>query len=258
LGLAATALAAGGIVLRGQARDISVAGRPVEIALSSVSPTIARITIRPISGTARTPIPVDGALVRDEWTGIAKYTTGLPSTRAAGDDLLGTVLLPGGRLRLQVELSNTHVIVTVLPPTSGTSLDAGRRRIHQVLRIDRQTAAITFPTTTGPILGLGEGGPQFDRRGSVDRMRSGQGGYQLRTHGGRVPIQWLIGTSGWAMYVHHPLGTFDFSGSDNGVSFGQFTPPAADPLPLDLFLTAGSPAEIMRARFAKRSCRATP
>ena len=40
-------------------------------------------------------------------------------------------------------------------------------------------------------------------------MRNGQGGYQLRTHGGRVPIQWLIGTAGWALFIHQPFGTFD-------------------------------------------------
>ena len=46
----------------------------------------------------------------------------------------------------------------------------------------------------GPLLGLGEGGPQFDRKGSIDEMRNGQEGYRLRTHGGRVPIQWMVST----------------------------------------------------------------
>ena len=45
-------------------------------------------------------------------------------------------------------------------------------------------------------------------------MRSGQGGYQLRTHGGRVPVPWLIGTGGWAMFIHQPSGTFDLTGPD--------------------------------------------
>ena len=93
-----------------------------------------------------------------------------------------------------------------------------RRRVQQ-LRIDSQTGVMTFALGDGPLLGLGEGGPQFDRRGSADRMRSGQGGYQLRTHGGRVPVPWLIGASGWAMFVHHPFGTFDLRGTD-----GRFEP----------------------------------
>src|SRR5205814_10443713 len=96
-----------------------------------------------------------------------------------------------------------------------------------------------------PVRGLGEGGPQFDRRGSAGRMRSGQGGYQLRTHGGRVPVPWLIGTSGWAMFVHQPSGTFDFTGPD-----GRFDPgPSA--LPVDLFVVGvREPAAIM-AEYAR-------
>ena len=64
---------------------------------------------------------------------------------------------------------------------------------------------MSFLLPKGPLLGFGEGGPQFDRKGTTDRMRNGQGGYQLRTHGGRVPIQWLIGTDGWGMYIHQPV-----------------------------------------------------
>jgi alpha-glucosidase/alpha-D-xyloside xylohydrolase len=40
-----------------------------------------------------------------------------------------------------------------------------------------------------------------------------QGGYQLRTHGGRVPVQWLIGPAGWALFVHQPYGVFDLTGA---------------------------------------------
>ena len=43
---------------------------------------------------------------------------------------------------------------------------------------------------------------------------SGQGGYRLRTHGGRVPVPWLIGTAGWAMFVHQPYGRFDLTGTE--------------------------------------------
>ena len=82
----------------------------------------------------------------------------------------------------------------------------------------------------GPLLGLGEGGPQFDRKGSVDRGRNGQGGYQLRTHGGRVPIQWLVGTDGWGMFIHQPLGAFDFTAPKGS------SRPRPTRLPLDVFV----------------------
>jgi len=78
-------------------------------------------------------------------------------------------------------------------------------------------------------------------------MRSGQGGYQLRTHGGRVPVPWIIGTSGWALFIPHPLGTFDFTGAES-----KFVPvDAAAKFPLDLFLVvAKDPAAIM-AEYAR-------
>lgn len=112
----------------------------------------------------------------------------------------------------------------------------------QRLRIDQQTGSITFRTGDKPLLGLGEGGRQFDRRGARDPMRSGQGGYSLRTHGGRVPIQWQIGTGGWAMFIHRPLGTFDLTGEQ-----GRFDPPNTEAaLPLDLFIIgAREPAQVL-------------
>jgi alpha-glucosidase/alpha-D-xyloside xylohydrolase len=74
----------------------------------------------------------------------------------------------------------------------------------------------------------------------VDAMRNGQGGYQLRTHGGRVPIQWLISPEGWAIFIHQPFGTFDLRGPRT-----TLTPSA--PLPLDCFLVLSKdPATIMR------------
>ena len=51
------------------------------------------------------------------------------------------------------------------------------------LRLDRQRRRSTFSLGKGPLLGFGEGGPQFDRKGATYTNRNGQGGYQLRTHG---------------------------------------------------------------------------
>src|SRR5687768_409983 len=87
------------------------------------------------------------------------------------------------------------------PPTIVVETVKGEPVQRLVLDVDRPV--IRFQLPKGPLLGLGEGGPQFDRKGSTDRMRNGQGGYQLRTHGGRVPIQWLLGTDGWGMFIHH-------------------------------------------------------
>jgi alpha-glucosidase/alpha-D-xyloside xylohydrolase len=88
---------------------------------------------------------------------------------------------------------------------------------------------------------MGQGGPQFDRRGSSYTMRWGQGGYELRTHGGVVPIQWFVSTDGWALWIHQPLGTVNLAGER-----GVFEPPDDAPLPLDMFvIDAADPVAIM-------------
>jgi alpha-glucosidase/alpha-D-xyloside xylohydrolase len=113
-----------------------------------------------------------------------------------------------------------------------------------------------------PVLAFGQGGPQFDRRGETYTNRNGQGGYRLRTHGGRTPIQWLIGTGGWAMLIHHPLGAFDLTGQE-----GRLTPRGVDTptssvagalagspagaLPLDVFIVGARQPEQVMAEYAR-------
>jgi alpha-glucosidase len=84
-----------------------------------------------------------------------------------------------------------------MSPEDGKALtiriEAADGRVVQQLRIDVETGGVTFPLGDAPVLGFGQGGPQFDRRGIIDSMRSGAGAYRLRTHGGRVPVPWLIG-----------------------------------------------------------------
>jgi len=202
----------------GQAADrFSVGGQPVEVSITAASATTARITIS--AAGKPVDIPDAGALVSRTWPGPAARLAGPQASAVRAGDL--SVRLHGPGLRLEI-----------------TGKDG---RLVQRLRIE-DSGALTFMTGDAPLLGLGEGGPQFDRRGSVDRMRSGQGGYQLRTHGGRVPIPWIIGTGGWALFVHTPAGTFDLTAAD-----GRFLP-AADraALPLDLFLVgARDPAVIL-------------
>jgi alpha-glucosidase/alpha-D-xyloside xylohydrolase len=78
-------------------------------------------------------------------------------------------------------------------------------------------------------------------------MRSGQGGYKLATHGGRVPIPLVIGTEGWAIFFHQPSGTFDFTGEKS-----KFIPKNRDAaLPLDLFLIAATDPPTIMAEYAR-------
>lgn len=191
-----------------QAADsgLRIAGQSVEVRIAPFSRFTIRLSVVPVANPS---IPTDGSLT--------------PAALAA----TGTVIRSGSK---SVRVNGLKVDFT---PFSFQIAGI------QHLKIDAETGVVSFATGDAPLLGFGEGGPQFDRRGSTDKMRSGQGGYQLRTHGGRVPIPWIISTAGWAMYFHQPFGTFDFSNVES-----RFQPAAA--LPLDIFLIVSrDPATIM-------------
>jgi len=201
--------------------SIIVAGKPVEIQVAPVSVHTVRITAVEVdNGKPRTVIG-DGSLVERAW---------LPPVarlRVPSHDQT----LRSGNLSLKMSFDPLAIHV-----------QTAEGRPVQRLGLDPETGSLSFLLGDGPVLGLGEGGPQFDKRGSADRMRSGQGGYRLRTHGGRVPIQWLIGTGGWAMFIHQPYGAVDLTGKE-----GRFDPAAgAASLPLDLFIVGTSePSQVM-------------
>lgn len=205
IGAAGVGVALGG-VLRGQSQDIVIAGQPVEIAVTSLSAVTMRITVRPIHGAALLPVPTTGALVQEEF--------GPAAARGRTVAALSEVLAGSFSVALQRERPELHILSGPAPRGM-----AARPVLFQKLTFDPVGPSMTFMLPKGPLLGMGEGGPQFDRRGNVDTMRNGQGGYQLATHGTRAPIQWLIGTDGWAMFVHQPYGSFDLTGTD-----GKFTP----------------------------------
>jgi alpha-glucosidase/alpha-D-xyloside xylohydrolase len=211
-------------IFRGQSTPIVVAGRPVEIAIGALSPSTVRVSVLPIENGRAGQIPLNGGLAEPEAGRAVRRTRSAEgeSTIRSGD--------------LTVRFSNA-------PPT--LSVETSRGNVVQRLTLDSQQPATSFLLPKGPLLGLGEGGPQFDRKGSLDRMRNGQGGYQLRTHGGRAPLQWLVGTDGWAMFIHQPQGAFDFSGPE-----GRFTP-HDDALPLDFFIVASTDPAVIIAEYAR-------
>jgi len=221
LGTGAVASLAGEVLLPTSERDVRIAGRSVRPHVSPVSRHTVRITLAERDAES-VRVPRDGSLLEN----VAAAAPPAPTTRR---ELAG-----GLRVRVEEEPLTIHV-------------EAPDGRKVQQLRVEAETGSLSFVLGDAPVLGLGQGGPQFDRRGNADRMRSGQGGYRLRTHGGRVPVQWLIGTSGWAMFIHQPLGSFDLTGPE-----GHFTPfSAAASLPLDLFVVdARDPLQAM-AEYAR-------
>jgi alpha-glucosidase (family GH31 glycosyl hydrolase) len=198
-----------------------IAGQPTEIAIASLSPFTVRITARPIIANELVPVAATGALDdpgAGRLAGHGRSAADVPRVRAG---------------KLVVGLTDD-------PPTIHVAMSDGS--VVQRLTLDRVRPGISFRLPAGPLLGLGEGGPQFDRKGSTDRMINGSAGYRLATHGVRAPIQWLVGTDGWAMFIHQPYGSFDFTAAE-----GRFMPSQAGALPLDVFMVASrDPAVIMR------------
>ncbi len=217
--------------LRGPTADpIVVAGEPVVIDVATLSAMTVRITVRPLRAGRPIPVPATGAL--------AEVAAAPP---AAG----------GGRepeaLR-RIRAGNVVVRYSAAPPTIHVETRRGSPVQH--LTLDAARPGLSFALGTGPLLGLGEGGAQFDRRGAVDAMQAGQAArsagprpYSLATHGTRAPVQWLIGTGGgWALFIHQPYGSFDLTGAE-----GRFEPRPETPLPLDLFVVASrDPRTILR------------
>jgi alpha-glucosidase (family GH31 glycosyl hydrolase) len=203
-----------------------IAGQDVEIQIASLGAHTVRLTISPIKNGRATDVPTNGSLVptiRSE-----------PITTMSG--LIQEKTLKPGDLRVAI---SREPLAFAIRSASGEAI--------QQIKIEEETGTVSFLTGDSPLLGLGEGGAQFNRRGSSDSMHSGQGGYKLATHGGRVPIPWLIGTSGWAIFFHQPFGTFDFTGEES-----KFKPASVESaLPLDIFLVASrEPATIM-AEYAR-------
>jgi alpha-glucosidase/alpha-D-xyloside xylohydrolase len=220
-------------VIRGRAADIVVAGQPVEVAVWSVSPATVRITVRPLASGTPTPVPVTGALVREE--------LGRSITRARDAQRFS-----------RVRAGDLVVRFTDGPPT--IHVENARGAPLQRLTLDATNPGMSFLLGDGPLLGFGEGGAQFDRRGAIDDMRNGQGArstgarpYSLETHGTRAPVQWLIATmNGWAMFVHQPYGAFDLSGER-----GVFTPRAPATLPLDVFVVSSRDPKVVMREYAR-------
>jgi alpha-glucosidase/alpha-D-xyloside xylohydrolase len=222
LGAAGAGFALGGGIIRGQGAAITIAGQPVEIAVTPISPVTTRLMVRQVTGGE--PIADTGALAQ---------AFGPASTTARDSAALSRVT--SGELVVRF---------TDSPPTLHVERADGTR--VQRLAFDPAAADVSFLLPDGPLLGLGEGGPQFDRKGSADRMRNGQGGYQLATHGTRAPVQWLVGTDGWGLFIHQPYGAFDFTGAE-----GRFTPRQDALLPLDVFVVSSDDPVVIMGEYAR-------
>jgi alpha-glucosidase (family GH31 glycosyl hydrolase) len=188
----------------------------LEVQIAPVSPHTFRLTI---GGKATD----DGTLVQESW--------GAPVATMRGQFAAQTVKAGG----VIIHASSNPLVFEI---------DGGK---VLKLAVDAESGVLSFPTGDAPLLALGEGGPQFDRRGNTVTGRSGQGGYQLRNFGGRVPINWLIGTAGWAMFVHAPYGSWDFTGPES-----KFLPQSRETaFPLDVFFVTSKDPAVLMGEYAR-------
>jgi len=205
--------------------DVEAPVQPIEVQLASLSPHTFRLSLLPVKNGSAGAIPMDGSLVQN--------SLGVPAAKLSST---ASTKIPVGHFSLDISFQPITIAV----------IDS-RGNIIQRFRFDEGTGVLAFLNGSTPLLGMGEGGPQFDRRGSVDPMRSGQSGYKLATHGGRVPLPWIIGTSGWAIYFHQPFGTFDLRGE-----VGKFQPLSREAaLPLDLFFIGSSEPAVIMSEYAR-------
>ena len=205
---------------------LTLASQQVEVSLASLGSRTVRITVQAVKDGQAAPLSSDGALLDEH--------LGTPIARLR--ELSGSRTLRSGDL---------HITVASNPLTIRVERRTGE--LFQELTWDADSSELQFNTGDGPLLGLGQGGPQFDRRGQSDKMVSGQGGYHLGTHGARVPIQFLIGTAGWGIFVHAPLGTFDLTGKKGRLRANEGT--AA--LPLDVFVIGAKEPAAILGEYAK-------
>ena len=192
------------------AEPVVYAGRPVELSVAQVSDHAVRITLSPPA--AATNLNESGVLAPRKWPEPALRVAEFADAR-------------------DVALGNLRLRVTASPLACDLTTAEGRP--VQRLEFAGEDGAVTFRLGEGPLLGLGEGAQQFDRRGALYPMQPSWGDWNRPVLGSVVPSPYLVGTSGWALFAHKPEGQFDLRGD-----IGRFVP-ARDALvagTLDLFL----------------------
>lgn len=208
-------------------RPLLVAGKRAELHLTIVSPFTLRISILSVTedGAAQ-PIDPTPDLLQRNWPQPAAKVSTLARAQTRPQ------AIPWGSL--QIRLLTDPLILSV---------QGERGRIIPRLRFGVEDGTVSFDKGVSLLYGLGEGGPQFDRGGQVYPMKNGQGVPGLDVLGASMPIPWVVGSSGWALFFHRPYGTFDLTGN-----LARFIPSSSQPvLPLDFFLvTSENPADILK------------
>jgi alpha-glucosidase (family GH31 glycosyl hydrolase) len=212
------------------AAALRFAGRDAELTITEVSDHALRITLLPV-GLPEGSRTLDDSpvVVPRPWPESALKVTELSGERA-------------------LTLANHELKIQPAPLTIEIASKAGK--LVQRLSFSPDAGSVTFRLGEGPVLGLGGGGSQFDRRSTFDAMNNGHRAAEFQIFGSRVPIPFVIGTEGWGLFFHRPYrGSFDLRDADGRFEArpdsAEFTERA---LPLDIFvLQADAPAALLAA-----------
>jgi alpha-glucosidase/alpha-D-xyloside xylohydrolase len=203
------------------AEAIRYAGGPAELSVSTVSDRTVQVVLASLDkdGTPR-PAPASTVLVEQR-----------PEVKLRLRELADARDVTVGKLRVRAKPK--PLAVSVLGPDD---------KVVQELTFPGDDGSLRF-RAAAPVLGMGEGARQFDRRGALYSFRDGWGAWNLATYGSWVAVPFLIGTDGWALFVHHPRGQFDLRERD-----ASFKPADGQrDLPLELFLIAwDKPADVLQ------------
>ena len=181
-----------------KAAPIQFGGQNSELVISEVSERTARIELLPVGEQRRRRAATSTILVS------------FPATeKFRARELQAEKEISVGKLRLILKSEPLAISIrrAESPGTAGVSPIDGKL-VQELVFESGTNSAVTF-RTDAPVLGLGEGANQFDRRGVLYPMLNGQRAPFLATHGGTIPVPFLIGTDGWALFVHRPWGEFD-------------------------------------------------
>lgn len=203
------------------AAEIQYGGARAELTVSAVSERTVQIVLAPLDekGAVRSG-PPSTVLVEQK-----------PELKLRRRELKDTEEVTAGKLRVQIK--REPLTVTVTGPAG---------KVVQELVVNETDGSVSF-RTAAPVLGMGEGGQQFDRRGALHRLVNGQVAPFLATHGGTILVPFLIGTDGWALFVHRPWGEFDLREGK-----GRFLPrkEALGKEPLELYaISVQEPADAL-------------
>jgi alpha-glucosidase/alpha-D-xyloside xylohydrolase len=207
---------------RGEPSPIRYRGAPAELTIEQMSERTIKVTLAQIDDTTGQPAEEPPSRV---------FVQQKPQLVLRSRSVDGRQQRAVGNLTVQIEADPLSI-----------AIGRGDEDRVQFLILDEDTGYFSFRAGE-PILGMGEGALQFDRSGGNYTMRDGWGAWERPTHGSWVAVPFLIGTDGWALFVHHPLGEIDLRAAE-----GEFVPWIGQTdLPLVAYMIAwDKPADVLQ------------